>query len=45
LSENVPVAANCWVVPLGVLAGEGLTAMDSSTAGATVRVVVPATPP
>jgi hypothetical protein len=41
LSENVPVAVNCCVVPLTMLGLVGVTAMDASIAGVTVRVVNP----
>jgi hypothetical protein len=39
VSENVPVAVKCWVVPLAMLGLTGVTAMDTSVAGVTVRVV------
>ena len=42
LSVKVPVAVNCLVVPLAMLGLTGETAMDTSVAGVTVRVVVPA---
>ncbi len=41
LSENVPVAANCLVVPLAMLGLDGVTAMDTSVAGVTVSVSDP----
>ena len=45
LSENVPVAANCFVVPLAMLGFVGVTSTDTSVAGVTVRVVDPDTLP
>jgi hypothetical protein len=39
LSEYVPVAVNCRVVPLTMLGLVGLTAMDTSVAEVTVSVV------
>ncbi len=41
LSENVPVAANCLVVPLAMLGLVGVTASDTSVAGVTVSVSDP----
>jgi hypothetical protein len=41
LSENVPVAVNCWVVPLAMLGLVGVIARDTSVAGFTVSVVEP----
>lgn len=41
LSEKVPVAVNCLVVPLATLGLEGVTAMDTRVADVTVRVVLP----
>ncbi len=41
LSENVPVAANCLVVPLAMLGLDGVTAMDTRVAGVTVSVSDP----
>ena len=41
LSEYVPVAVNCLVVPLTMLGLVGVTAMDTSVAGVTVNVVDP----
>lgn len=38
LSENVPVAMNCWVFPRAMLGFTGVTAIDTSTAAVTVRV-------
>lgn len=40
-SLYVPVALNCWVAPRGIEALPGATAMLSSAAGVTVRVVDP----
>ena len=45
LSEYVPVAVNCCVVPLGIEGLAGLTAMDTSVAAVTVSVVEPVTLP
>ena len=41
LSENVPVAVNCFVVPLAIEGFAGVTAIDTSVAAVTVRVVEP----
>jgi hypothetical protein len=41
LSENVPMAVNCWVAPMGMTQFIGVTARDTSIAGVTVNVVVP----
>ena len=41
LSEKVPVAVNCWVVPSAMLGLVGVTEMDTSVAVVTVRVVDP----
>ena len=41
LSENVPVATNCSVVPLAMLGFTGVIAMDTRLEQVTVRVVVP----
>ena len=41
LSENVPVAVNCFVVPLAIEGFAGVTAIDTSVGAVTVRVVVP----
>ncbi|MGD0282318.1 MAG: hypothetical protein ABSB95_08160 [Dissulfurispiraceae bacterium] len=41
LSEYVPVAENCWDVPIAMLGLAGVTAMDTSVTGLTVRVVEP----
>jgi len=40
-SEYVPVAVNCRVRPSGTFALSGVTTMDTSVAGVTVKVVVP----
>lgn len=45
LSEKVPVAVNCCVVPLAREGLAGVTAMDTRVAGLTVKVVVPETAP
>ncbi len=44
-SLNVPVAVNCWVVPRGIEAESGFTAIDTKIAGVTVSVVEPVTDP
>ena len=41
LSENVPVATNCWFEPLTMLGLIGVIAMDTSVAEVTVTVVDP----
>src|SRR6516165_8710371 len=41
LSEYVPVAVNCWVVPLAMLGLAGVRAIDSRAAAVTVSVVEP----
>ena len=41
LSENVPVAMNCWFVPLTMPGLVGEIAKDTSVAGVTVTVVDP----
>lgn len=38
---NVPVAANCWVVPAGIDAPCGVTASDTSAGAVTVSVLEP----
>ena len=45
LSVKVPMAVNCWDVPLAMLELVGVTATDRSVAVVTVRVVVPVLPP
>ena len=45
LSENVPVAVNCLVVPSAMLGLIGVIAMDTSVAEVTVRTVDPDTSP
>ncbi len=44
-SVYVPVAVNCCVSPLATLGFAGVTAIETSTAGRTVSVVLPVTPP
>jgi hypothetical protein len=44
LSEYVPVAVNCWVLPLATDGLGGVRAMDSSVAAVTVRPVEPVLP-
>jgi hypothetical protein len=44
LSEKVPVAVNCWLVPRGALGWTGVTAMDTSVAEVIVAVVEPEMP-
>ena len=44
-SENVPVAVNCWVVPLAIDGAAGETAMALSVAPLTVSEVWPVTAP
>ncbi len=41
LSENVPIATNCSVVPLAMLGFTGVIAMDTSVVQVTVMFVVP----
>jgi hypothetical protein len=41
----VPVAVNCWFVPLAMLGLAGVTVTDTSVAEFTVRPVEPDTPP
>ena len=41
LSENVPVATNCWFVPLTMLGTVGVMDMDTSVAEVTVTIVDP----
>jgi hypothetical protein len=45
LSENVPVAVNCWVVPLAMLGLAGVIARATSDAPVTVRSVEPEVSP
>jgi hypothetical protein len=45
LSENVPVAVNCCVVPLAIEGFAGVTAIDTSVAEVTVSKVDPLTFP
>ena len=44
LSENLPVAVNCSVLPLAIEGFAGVTAIDTSVAAVTVRVVEPVMP-
>src|SRR5438270_10401261 len=44
-SVYVPVAVNCWVVPLTIDAFAGFIAMEDTIGGVTVNVAVPATLP
>lgn len=44
-SEYLPVATSCCDVPLGKVRGDGLTVIETSAAGLTVRVVFPLTVP
>ena len=44
-SLNVPVAANCWVVPSAIDGLAGLIAIETKTAAVTVSVVEPVTEP
>ena len=44
LSEKIPVAVNCGFIPRGLIGLTGVTAMDTSVAGVTVRFVVPNIP-
>jgi hypothetical protein len=43
LSENVPVAINCWVVPAANDGFVGVTAIDASVAAVTASVAEPLT--
>jgi hypothetical protein len=45
LSVYVPVAANCRLVPFAMLGFAGITAMETSAAGVTVKTVEPETVP
>ena len=40
----MPVALNCFALPLAIDGFAGVTAIDTNTAGPTVKVVVPVTP-
>ncbi len=42
---NVAVAVNCWVVPAGIVALAGVTAIELVTAGVTVTEVEPVIEP
>jgi len=41
LSENVPVAVNCWVCPTTTVGFAGVTAMDKRTGAVIVNCAVP----
>ena len=41
VSEYMPVALNCWVVPTRIVGSTGLTTMTDSVAEFTIRVVLP----
>ncbi len=43
VSEKVPVAVNCWLRPLAMEEAAGVTSIETSAAGLTVRTVSPAT--
>lgn len=45
LSEYVPVAMNCCVVPFAIEGFKGVTAIDVSVGAVTVSVVEPDKPP
>jgi hypothetical protein len=45
LSENVPTAVNCWLVPAAMVGLVGVTARDTSVADVTFNVVDPAMDP
>ena len=45
LSENEPIAVNCFVAPFPMVELPGVTAMDTSVAGVTISVVDPETLP
>jgi len=45
LSEKVPVAVNCSVAPFAIEGFAGVTAIDTSVAAVTVRVVDPVMAP
>jgi len=44
-SLYVPVAVNCWLIPLATDGVTGVTAIEANTGGVTVRVVDPLMPP
>ena len=44
-SENVPVAANCCIVPAGILETAGVTDIETRAGGVTVMSVEPETEP
>jgi hypothetical protein len=41
LSEKIPVAVNCFVVPIAMLGLAGVTSIEASVADVTVRVALP----
>lgn len=41
----MPVAVNCFVLPFADVGDAGVTAMETSSAASTVRVVLPVTEP
>jgi hypothetical protein len=45
LSLNVPVAVNCFVLPMGLVELLGVTAIETRLAAVTVSVALPVTPP
>jgi hypothetical protein len=45
LSEKVPVAVNCWVVPFAIEGFAGVTAIDTNVTEVTVSKVDPVTLP
>ena len=45
LSENVPVAVNCSVLPFAIEGFAGVTAIDTIVAAVTVKIVEPLTEP
>ncbi len=44
-SLNVPVAENCWVVPAAIEGLAGLTAIETTAGGVTVKVAEPVMEP
>jgi len=44
LSAKVPMALNCWVVPMATLGVAGISSMESRAGGVTVKVAAPETP-
>ena len=45
LSVRVPMAVNCWLLPLATEGLAGVTAMETNAAAVTVSTVEPVTPP